>query len=42
MMLLVSISLSYGHVITQISRKGRRPHFLRYGATGARGARYAV
>ena len=36
MMLLVSISLSYGHVITQISRKGRWPRFLRYGATVAR------
>ena len=24
---------AYGHVITKISRRGRSPHFLRYGAT---------
>ena len=24
---------AYGHVITKISRRGRLPHFLRYGAT---------
>ena len=24
---------AYGHVITKISRMGRLPHFLRYGAT---------
>ena len=28
---------TYGHVITKISRMGRLPHFLKYGATLARG-----
>ena len=30
---------AYVHMITKISRMGRLPHFLRYGATLAREAR---
>ena len=30
---------TYGHVITNMSRMGRLPHFLRYGATLASASR---
>ena len=29
--------MDFSHLITKISRMGRLPHFLRYGATLARG-----